>query len=420
MARVVTQPLDWAPSSQSVFQEATVHRPKIFVVPSFSLTNHWAHPRPLFAEMRLSLAGQAVFSGLAAIVTADVLPLDDIPLMCVTICGPIVELTSKCDIHGQRLAKRELDAPWVPKLAVEPPETDPFGVEPREEASYGNELEKRSFSIIRAAPTSFPFELTATEPVEEQPSTSTSTSSSTNVESVADQTSRTSTLNTRRASTTMSARASAKPTTVSPPTKSSLGEIDTTTTSGVGWADGEQSGKLYAHNDPEQECVCKNKSFDVAKVAALCHDCIIIDGHKQNNLDLIMKACNFTELAYSAAQDSVVDNVQVEATRPTTLAASQVQDEARKPVSALRSDHSQPSQSNYYYHWIENDLEVVALPDFFESCGCGDYEKQANARLGVVPMRDRRKLAPASFNSDDNQTYTTLSQTYTAWAKLNT
>ncbi|KAJ3500471.1 hypothetical protein NM208_g17137 [Fusarium decemcellulare] len=122
----------------------------------------------------------------------------------------------------------------------------------------------------------------------------------------------------------MSARASAKPTTVSPPTKSSLGEIDTTTTSGAGWADGEQSGKLYAHNDPEQECVCKNKSFDVAKVAALCHDCIIIDGHKQNNLDLIMKACNFTELTYSADKDSVVDNVQVEATRPTTLAASQV------------------------------------------------------------------------------------------------
>lgn len=57
----------------------------------------------------------------------------------------------------------------------------------------------------------------------------------------------------------------------------------TTTTSSAGWGDDQQTGQLYSHKDPEQECVCNNKSFDVAKIAALCHDCIVVDGHKQNS-----------------------------------------------------------------------------------------------------------------------------------------
>ncbi|KAI8717448.1 hypothetical protein NCS52_00820700 [Fusarium sp. LHS14.1] len=261
--------------------------------------------------MRLSWAGQAVLSGLVAIVTADVLPPDDIPLMCVTICGPIVELTSKCDVHGQRLLKRT--TPWVPKLAVEPLEEveEPVLVEPRQD---GEGLEKRSFSIIRAAPTSFPFELTATAPLEEaQPSTSSMWS----VETAADQVA---TLSTRTSTTTSSSRSTT--TTVSLPTRSVLHET-VATTSSAGWSGGEQTGQLYSHKDPEQECVCNNESFDVAKIAALCHDCIVVDGHKQNNMDMIMKACNFTELSYTINNDSAADNIRVEATRPTALASTE-------------------------------------------------------------------------------------------------
>ncbi|KAM0430408.1 hypothetical protein ACHAPT_005754 [Fusarium lateritium] len=274
--------------------------------------------------MRLSWAGQAVFSGLVAVVTADVLPPDDIPLMCVTICGPIVELTSKCDVHGQRLVKR---TPWVPKLAVEPPEEeeDPLRVEPRQVGGDHDEgLEKRSFSIIRAAPTSFPFELTATAPIEAQPSSTSTTSvritSSTSVETAADQVA---TLSTRTSTATTSFSSSSRSTTtVSLPTRSMLRETVATTSSAV-WSDGQQTGQLYAHNDPEQDCVCNNKSFDVAKIAALCHDCIVVDGHKQNNMDMIMKACNFTALTYTPDEDSAADNIRVEATRPTALASAE-------------------------------------------------------------------------------------------------
>ncbi|KAJ4174571.1 hypothetical protein NW754_004990 [Fusarium falciforme] len=261
--------------------------------------------------MRLSWAGQAVFSGLVAIVTADVLPPDDIPLMCVTICGPIVELTSKCDVHGERLLKRT--TPWVPKLAVEPPEEEVVQVEPRQD---GEGVEKRSFSIIRAAPTSFPFELTATAPLEEaQPSTSSMWS----VETASDQVA---TLSTRTSTTASFSSSSRSTTTVSLPTRSVLHET-VATTSSAGWSGGEQTGQLYSHKDPEQQCVCNNTSFDVAKIAALCHDCIVVDGHKQNNMDKIMKACNFTELSYTIDDDSAADNIRVEATRPTAMASTE-------------------------------------------------------------------------------------------------
>ncbi|KAI1024771.1 hypothetical protein LB503_007464 [Fusarium chuoi] len=62
--------------------------------------------------MRLSWARQAAITGLVAVAIADVLPPDDIPLMCVTICGPIVELTAKCDVHNHRLAKRQPNPDW--------------------------------------------------------------------------------------------------------------------------------------------------------------------------------------------------------------------------------------------------------------------------------------------------------------------
>ncbi|RGP80132.1 hypothetical protein FLONG3_1666 [Fusarium longipes] len=236
--------------------------------------------------MRLSRA--AVY-GLLSGAIADVLPVDDIPLMCVTICGPIVELTSKCDVHGQRMSKRQVDSEWVPKLAVEPPA-----------------LDKRSFSIIRAAPTSFPPEFSPQESTTTSLSSWTSEETSSAVQEVS--TRKRTTMASMLMDTTTATQATILP--------SSL-EKESRTLSGT-WGSSLQT-HTPTEGDPERECVCLNKSFDVAKVAALCQDCIVVDGHKQNNMDIIMKACGFSERSYTPDKDREVDNVRVEATRPTSM-----------------------------------------------------------------------------------------------------
>lgn len=40
-------------------------------------------------------------------------------------------------------------------------------------------------------------------------------------------------------------------------------------------------------------------------------------------MDMIMKACNFTDLPYTPDKDSAADNIQVVATRPTALASTE-------------------------------------------------------------------------------------------------
>lgn len=205
--------------------------------------------------MRLTWAREAAIYGLLSVAVADVLPVDDIPLMCVTICGPIVELTSKCDVHGQRMSKRQVDSEWVPKLAVEPPA-----------------LDKRSFSIIRAAPTSFPPEFTPEE------STTTSLSSSTTEETwnVVEEPS--TSVSTKKRTTMASMLMD---TTTAVQTAVSTSKEQSQKPSGT-WGSSLQT-HTPTEGDPERECVCLNKSFDVAKVAALCQDCIVVDGHKQNS-----------------------------------------------------------------------------------------------------------------------------------------
>ncbi|EXL72671.1 hypothetical protein FOPG_11826 [Fusarium oxysporum f. sp. conglutinans race 2 54008] len=258
--------------------------------------------------MRLSWARQAAITGLVAVAMADVLPPDDIPLMCVTICGPIVELTAKCDVHHHRLAKRQPNPEWVPKLAVEPLEDDG--------------LHKRSFSIIRAAPTSFPPQFEPQESTTSSTSTSTSTSTTKSTPAsmkwVADDTSaEEQTMTMRRTLMSSSFVSSA----VTQPTKTLQG--DSGTASMTSWGASLQTQSLVPEDDPERECVCNNKSFDVAKIAALCQDCIVVDGHKQNNLDIIMQSCGFKPLTYTPDQDKAADNVRVEATRPTAMGAKQ-------------------------------------------------------------------------------------------------
>ncbi|KAG5800119.1 hypothetical protein H9Q69_000837 [Fusarium xylarioides] len=260
--------------------------------------------------MRLSWARQAAITGLIAVAMADVLPPDDIPLMCVTICGPIVELTAKCDVHNHRLAKRQPNPEWVPKLAVEPLEDDG--------------LHKRSFSIIRAAPTSFPPQFEPQESTTSSTSTSRSTPTSTtkstpaSMKWVADDTSAEEQTMTMRRSVISSSFVSSE---VTQATKTLQG--DSGTASMTSWGASLQTQSVVPEDDPERECVCNNTSFDVAKIAALCQDCIVVDGHKQNNLDIIMRSCGFKPLTYTPDQDKAADNVRVEATRPTAMGAKQ-------------------------------------------------------------------------------------------------
>ncbi|KAF5962889.1 hypothetical protein FBULB1_13746 [Fusarium bulbicola] len=260
--------------------------------------------------MRLPWARQAAITGLVAVAIADVLPPDDIPLMCVTICGPIVELTAKCDVHNHRLAKRQPNPEWVPKLAVEPLEDDG--------------LHKRSFSIIRAAPTSFPPQFEPQESTTSSTSKSTSTSTPTtkstpaSMKWVADDTSvEEQTMTMRHTLMTSSFVSSA----VTQPTKTLQGGSGTA--SMTSWGASLQTQSVVPEDDPERECVCNNTSFDVAKIAALCQDCIVVDGHKQNNLDVIMRSCGFKPLTYTPDQDKAADNVRVEATRPTAIGTKQ-------------------------------------------------------------------------------------------------
>ncbi|KAF4341162.1 hypothetical protein FBEOM_5032 [Fusarium beomiforme] len=249
--------------------------------------------------MRLSWARQAAITGLVVVAIADVLPPDDIPLMCVTICGPIVELTAKCDVHNHRLVKRQPNPEWVPKLAVEPHEDDG--------------LYKRSFSIIRAAPTSFPPEFEPQESTSTSTPTPTSTSTSKSMKWAVDATSAEEQTFTMR-------RTSMSSSVVSP---SKTFQSDSSMASMTSWGASLQTQSLVPEDDPEMECVCNNKSFDVAKIAALCQDCIVVDGHKQNNLDIIMQSCGFEPLTYTPEEDSAADNVRVEATRPSTMGTMQ-------------------------------------------------------------------------------------------------
>ncbi|KAK1998797.1 hypothetical protein LX36DRAFT_700087 [Colletotrichum falcatum] len=54
-----------------------------------------------------------VLSGLTALTKAREIKVDEVPVECATICGPIVELTYKCDVDGSfdELRRRNLDGP---------------------------------------------------------------------------------------------------------------------------------------------------------------------------------------------------------------------------------------------------------------------------------------------------------------------
>ncbi|RGP79006.1 hypothetical protein FLONG3_2912 [Fusarium longipes] len=76
----------------------------------------------------------------------------------------------------------------------------------------------------------------------------------------------------------------------------------------------------------EAQCVCTNDSFDVARVAALCADCIHQnaprddddDDDDDRHIDDILYTCGFASTTYVAsAASAAVSGISVDATRPT-------------------------------------------------------------------------------------------------------
>ncbi|PHH50060.1 hypothetical protein CFIMG_005894RA [Ceratocystis fimbriata CBS 114723] len=66
----------------------------------------------------------------------------------------------------------------------------------------------------------------------------------------------------------------------------------------------------------EQDCVCSNDSFDVARVAALCSSCIAQAGFPMGPAAYIVWTCNFTEEVWTSNQDAMADNIVVKAKTP--------------------------------------------------------------------------------------------------------
>ncbi|RGP69229.1 mrna 3 -end-processing yth1 [Fusarium longipes] len=73
----------------------------------------------------------------------------------------------------------------------------------------------------------------------------------------------------------------------------------------------------------EANCICTNKSFDVAAVMALCASCMGQNSEDTEDIQKMMKQCDFASTSYVQAATSVVSGIQVEATKPASTDAPQ-------------------------------------------------------------------------------------------------
>ncbi|KAL8415277.1 hypothetical protein RB594_006212 [Gaeumannomyces avenae] len=74
------------------------------------------------------------------------------------------------------------------------------------------------------------------------------------------------------------------------------------------------------------QCVCTNRSFDVARFAALCQSCMTQSNPRDKDdlkdIDKIMRKCGFAAQNYSPSQSNDANGINVSAVKPT--AASQL------------------------------------------------------------------------------------------------
>lgn len=96
--------------------------------------------------------------------------------------------------------------------------------------------------------------------------------------------------------------------------------------------DDDEHGSGHVDDDAddaaERECICRNTSFDVPKVAALCAACLMQNvpagGDRDGVEDMndIMSQCSFTSTTYVPEATTAVAGVTVSATKPVAGAAT--------------------------------------------------------------------------------------------------
>lgn len=257
--------------------------------------------------MKTSSTSLGVISGLIVLAAADALPPEDVPIPCATICGPIVELSSKC-VPSKGNRKRD--------IIIEGLRTGDEADASQNEDGVDGEMDKRFFTVV-PAPTSFPAQLSSVllNPYggsggdDEESSSVRLNGSPFRITPVIVQTPRNTTLiiPTARPPPSLASPSlrppppaqvpavmssatlvlppsrpfGAAPTlnpSRSPPSDPAKAPMSMSMVAEPNMSDGADAGQPL---DTEARCVCLNRSFDVALVAALCTSCITKNGDSQ-------------------------------------------------------------------------------------------------------------------------------------------
>ncbi|PKS09911.1 hypothetical protein jhhlp_004534 [Lomentospora prolificans] len=95
----------------------------------------------------------------------------------------------------------------------------------------------------------------------------------------------------------------------------------------------------------EASCICKNMSFDVANILALCASCLSQNGAKTDDADKIMRQCGVSPVLYSPSATAAVEGVRVQATSPAEATGSTGStpsgDSAASAAASIRPEHSE-------------------------------------------------------------------------------
>lgn len=261
-----------------------------------------------------------VFLAILSLAAADALPLDSIPAMCATICGPIIELSSMCspkrslgslgsDLNGK--AHHPKRAECLDGRRIEPiekhftvivaaPSSLPSGLlgllhslfppkpssSPLPPASWPQSSSSSSPIPPSKNPASMPLPysyLTMRPSVQPLPTASNNpVLTDTTAPRPAPTPSITSTA--RSVMSSASVKKGMKTpdlATISTTTASQHTSMVPTILGSDGDMGGETSGWGMTEN-PEEQCVCSNESFNVAEIAGLCASCISMIADAQN------------------------------------------------------------------------------------------------------------------------------------------
>ncbi|KAI8284325.1 hypothetical protein K4K60_002050 [Colletotrichum sp. SAR11_57] len=269
-------------------------------------------------------ASVLVLTGLAALAGAKELQIDDVPVECATICGPIVELTFKCDVDNsfdelRRLKRRKVDGPEAQRIpphakggvarrhhhrnrppaqneadvAVATP-TQPQDAVPSVGDAQGVQQPAQDAQppAQEASPVfiaTLPFAAPAPDPQLSTPNPPP-----------------------EAAQTTPSVEATPQQSTPSAP-------MSMPSAMPVAGEPGKKEPQPNPETDrdtAEKNCICGNKSFDVNLLAGMCQSCIKRSGNRANDMDFIMNQCNFTQATYTPDKDNLAYNIRVVAQKP--------------------------------------------------------------------------------------------------------